>query len=148
MRRFTRCARKKEIKFDKEGNVENASNIAQQLFEAIGLENCETLQSHKELKRSVTKNEDRPFKVVVGEASKSEMIRLGNTLGDTEHMILFATNKNEIDLLQIDIPQFKILKNNPSHKLVEIGLDSRCFTANSLEELAQKVKELKKIFQK
>lgn len=138
----------KEIDFDREGSIENATNIAQQLFDAIGIENREWLQSHQELKGSITKNEDRPFKVSVGEASKGEIMKLGNTLGDTEHMILFAINKNEIDLLQIDIPQSKILKNNPSHKLVEMGLHGRCFTATSLEEIVQKVTELKKTFQK
>lgn len=125
----------KEIKFEREANIENATNIAQQLFDAIGVENLEILQSHEELKRSITKNEDRPFKVSVGEASKGEIMKLGNTLGDTEQMILFAINKNEIDLLQLGIPQFKILKNNPSHKLAEMGLDGRCFTATSLEEI-------------
>lgn len=138
----------KEINFDGEATVENAANIAQQLFDAIGTENREILRSHDELNLSVTKNENRPFKVAVGEASKNEMMKLGNTFGDTEHMILFTFNENEIDFLQIDIPQSKILKNNPSHKLVEMGLDRRCFTATSLEEIVQKVAELKKIFQK
>jgi hypothetical protein len=138
----------KEVEFDKEVNEESASNFAQRLFDVIGIENRENLESHNELKKSITKNEDRPFKVAVDEASKGEVMKLGNTLGDTEHMSLFAINKNEIDLLQIDIPQFKILKNNPSHKLIEMGLDCRCFTAKSLEETVEKVANLKEIFQR
>lgn len=137
-----------EINFDRDANIENASTIVQQLFDVIGIENHQVLQSHEELKKSITKNEDRPYKVSVGEASKSELMKLGNTLGDSEHMLMFAVNNNEIDFLQIDIPQFKILKSNPSHKFIEMGLDNRCFTAKSLEEIVQKVTELKEIFQK
>ena len=84
----------------------------------------------------------------IGEASKSELMKLGKTLTDSEHMLMFAVNNSEIDCLQIDIPQFKILKSNPSHKFIGMGLENRCFTAKSLEEIVQKVTELKEIFQK
>ncbi|MBA3335606.1 MAG: hypothetical protein H0T08_08365 [Acidobacteria bacterium] len=133
---------------NKDVNDKTAANIAQQLFDVVGKENLGVLKSHEELKKSVTKNEDRPFKVAVSEASKNEVKNLGNTLGDTEHMLSFAINKNEIDILQIDIPQSKILENNPSHKFVEMNLNNRCFTAKSLEETVEKVANIKGIFQR
>jgi hypothetical protein len=137
-----------EMNLNKDVNDKNAANIAQQLFDVVGKENLGVLKSHEELKKSVTKNEDRPFKVAVSEASKNEVKNLGNTLGDTEHMLSFAINKNEIDILQIDIPQSKILENNPSHKFVEMNLNNRCFTAKSLEETVEKVANIKGIFQR
>ena len=102
------------------------------------------LKLQKELQNSVTKNEDRPYKVAVDKASKNEVKNLGNSLGDTEHMLSFAMNKDEIDILQIDIPQSKIIKNNQSHKLTEMKLNNRCFTAVSLEEVIAKITKLKK----
>jgi hypothetical protein len=137
-----------EINLNKDVNDKNAAKIAQQLFDVVGKENIEVLKSHDELKKSVTKNEDRPFKVAVNEASKNEVKNLGNTFGDTEHMLSFAINKDEIDILQIDIPQSKILENNPSHKFMEMKLNNRCFTAKSLEEIVEKVANLKENFQR
>jgi hypothetical protein len=49
-----------EINFDRDANIENASIIVQQLFDVMGIENRQVLQSHEELKKSITKNEDRP----------------------------------------------------------------------------------------
>ncbi len=63
-------------------------------------------------------------------------------------MLSFAINKDEIDILQIDIPQSKILENNPSHKFMEMKLNNRCFTAKSLEEIVEKVANLKENFQR
>ena len=69
--------------------------------------------------------------------------RLSNTLRDTEHMMFFVRHQNEIDLLQVDKAQHAIINRaSPRHRLAELGLAHRCFSADTPLTATTKVRDL------
>jgi hypothetical protein len=54
------------------------------------------------------------------------------------HALQGFVERQEMDLLQVDKAQFNLINNtNPPHRLVELGLSNRCFTAATIEESVQ-----------
>ncbi|HWT00032.1 MAG TPA: hypothetical protein VN256_07280 [Pyrinomonadaceae bacterium] len=95
------------------------------------------------VRNSSTETEDRPFQVASEAASDKTRQRLGNTLRDAEHITLFIHNRSEIDFLQVDSKHEKILRRKtPIHRIAELGLLERCFSAASLLGVVEKVREL------
>lgn len=87
--------------------------------------------------------EDRPFHVAMGSATAKAKKRLSNTLRDAEHIMLFVNNNSEIDLLQVDRVQEEIIRRDkPRHRLSELGLADRCFSADSLTDVVETVREM------
>lgn len=134
------------IDFSSPPSAENLANLSSQLFDVIGNENLKKLKEGENITHSVTNSDDRPYKVLVNEASRKEEKKLGNSLRDSNNMSLFVAHQNEIDLLQIDSAQKNQIENKGKimHRLVELGLDSRCFSANSLKKVIEAIKERQK----
>lgn len=113
----------------------------------LGLLNPKHLEAAQESDRlndSVTNSEDRPYKVAAGIADSSTKRNLAHTLRDSEHMKTLILHKDEIDLLQVDRAQLNLIKKpRPRHRLVELGLSERCFTASSLYEIPQIIRRMK-----
>jgi hypothetical protein len=66
--------------------------------------------------------------------------KLANTLRDGDHMAVFVQHADKIDFLQVDGAQMRqIARRTPPHRLAELGLDERCFTARSLQEAVDEV---------
>ena len=57
--------------------------------------------------------------------------------------MLFIQHQDEIDLLQVDKPDLVIINRaNPKHRLADLGLAERCFSADSLMDAVAKVRQL------
>jgi hypothetical protein len=127
--------------------TENAIDLQNQLLSFLGSEKLEKLEEDNQITNSIVSSDNRPHKVVTGEASPKEIKRLGNTYRDSNHISLFVAHKEEIDLLQVDSAQLNLINNSKeTHRIVEIGLQERCFSASSLREtveiIAKKQKQL------
>lgn len=122
---------------------EDIHNVSEQLKLSLGPFPVALLEEERLIQDSSTKSEDRPYQVAVGTASNEAKRKLGNTLRDTEHIMAFISHRNEIDLLQVDKPHEEIIKRpKPQHRLAELGLANRCFSADSLPAVVDKVREL------
>ncbi len=134
-----------KIDFSAKPSPESLANLSTQLLEIIGDENLNKLKEGEKISHSVTKSDERPYKVAVGEASQNEEKNLGNTFRDSNNMSLFVTHKDEIDLLQLDSAQINQIKNKAKelHRFIELHLDARCFCSNSLKNTVEIIKEKK-----
>lgn len=113
----------------------------------LGLLKPEDLERAKEsnrLKDSITNSDNRPYEVAAGIADDRSKSNLAHSFRDSEHMNTFIQHRSEIDVLQIDKAQMNLLKRpKPKHRLVELNLSARCFTASSLQEVVGAIKRLK-----
>lgn len=101
------------------------------------------VEEARRIRNSSTETEDRPYQVATDSASDEVRKRLGNTLRDVEHIGLFVHNQRDIDFIQVDSKQEKIIRREkPAHRLAELGLLDRCFSAPSLSAVVDKVREL------
>lgn len=134
-----------EINFSAAPTIENLTTLSNELKNVIGDENINKLKENEKINHSVTNSDERPYKVAVGEASQKEEKNLGNTFRDSNNMNLFVTHQNEINLLQIDFAQINQIKNKGKnlHRLVELKLDERCFSTNSLKNTVEVIKKKK-----
>ena len=67
--------------------------------------------------------------------------RSGPTVRGSEHLGHFLAHRNRIDFLQVDRAQWSELRErSPRHRLAELGLANRCFTAGSLAEVVAAVR--------
>jgi hypothetical protein len=122
---------------------ENLLNLSNQIKNFLGVELVARLEEENRIQASSTITEDRPYQVAAGVASDKTKKRLSNTLRDTEHIMTFVNHHNEIDLLQVDKVHEEIIRRSkPKHRLAELGLADRCFSADSLLETVEKVREL------
>ncbi len=122
---------------------ENLLNLSNQIKDFLGVDLVARLEEENRIQDSSTITEDRPYQVAAGMASDKTKKRLSNTLRDTEHIMMFVNHRNEIDLLQVDKVQEEIIRRSkPKHRLAELGLADRCFSADSLLETVDKVREL------
>lgn len=137
-----------QIDFNIPVTQENAESIKNQLFNIIGQEDLKWLEEGGRVLNSVTKSDNRPFKVVTEEASPKEIKQLGNTYRDSANMLSFEKNESEIDLLQLDKAQISLLKvtGRNLHRFTEIGLSNRCFCTNSLKSTIEYLKKAKQRF--
>ena len=112
---------------------DDMSALSEQTMGILDPSDIAFVKEHNRIQDSSTESEDRPFQVAIGAANPKTAKRLSNTLRDTEHMMFFVQHQNEIDLLQVDGPQHALInRSNPKHRLAELGLAHRCFSANSL----------------
>lgn len=117
--------------------------LSKQMKGVLGPSLVAQLEEQNRIQDSSTKTEDRPYQVAAGTATHKTAKRLSNTLRDTEHMILFVNNSDEIDLLQVDKAQEEMIgRQTPKHRIAELGLSERCFSADSLLAVVNKVREL------
>jgi hypothetical protein len=124
-----------KIDFSVDKSPENILNISNQLLASLGPETVEKLEEERKIIDSSVKLDPRPYKVAVSEASNKEIKNLGNTYRDAEHINLFVTHQDQIDLIQIDFRQKNLVeRKKPIHRLNEIDLSNRCFSANNLLE--------------
>jgi len=117
--------------------------LSEQIKGVLGPALVAQLEEQDRIQDSSTKSEDRPYQVAIGEATDKAAKRLSNTLRDTEHIMMFANHRDQIDLLQVDKVQEEIIRlRKPKHRLAELGLSDRCFSADSLLAIVDKVREL------
>ncbi len=101
------------------------------------------VEGHNRIQDSSTQSEDRPYQVAIGAASPKSAKALSNTLRDTEHIMVFVQHQDEIDLLQVDKPHQAIINRaKPKHRLADLGLTHRCFSADSLLDTVVTVRRL------
>lgn len=101
------------------------------------------VEEEMRVRDSSTETENRPYQVATDCASDDVRKRLGNTLRDAEHIALFIHHQTEIDYLQVDSKHENIIRRkNPIHRLAELGLSERCFSAPSLLTAIDKLREL------
>ncbi|MEO8650308.1 MAG: hypothetical protein ABI539_14180 [Acidobacteriota bacterium] len=117
-------------------------DISGEIFNQIGEEFLAKIKDKDGIVDSTTATDGRPHKVVATAATTDEKRRLGTTLRDSNNMSLFAVHREEIDLLQIDNAQMAMVQNQrvPVHKLVELGLNRRCFSSSGLVDTVEAVK--------
>lgn len=117
--------------------------ISQMIFAALGEDTVAKLKEERKLQESVTASDSRPLNLTLGAASQQQRKRLANTLRDAAHMALFVEHADKIDFLQVDGAQMQqIRKSSPTHRLVERGLDGRCFTATSLGDVVETISNM------
>ena len=86
---------------------------------------------------------DGPYKLVMGSNRYVGPEGSSYEPGDTQHIVLFIQHQDEIDLLQVDQRQQAIIDTaEPKHRLAELGLAERCFSADSLTDTVGKVRAL------
>lgn len=118
-------------------------NLSEQIKGILDPSDVAFVEEHNRIQDSTTLTEDRPYQVAIGAASPTTAKRLGNTLRDTEHMMFFVRHQNEIDLLQVDKAQYaNINRTSPRHRLAELGLAHRCFSADTPLTAITKVRDL------
>jgi hypothetical protein len=111
--------------------------------DVFGHSQFDYVEEEMRVRDSSTETENRPYQVATDRASDEVRKRLGNTLRDAEHIALFIHNQSEIDFLQVDSKHENILRRkNPAHRLAELGLLDRCFSALSLSATVDKVRAL------
>lgn len=115
-------------------------DLSEQIMGILDPSDVAFMKEHNRIQDSTTLTEDRPYQVAIGAAHPTSAKRLSNTLRDTEHMMFFVRHQNEIDLLQVDKAQHaNIDRRSPRHRLAELGLAHRCFSADTLSDTAAKV---------
>jgi len=115
------------------------------LLELLNPKDIETARESNRLKESITSTEDRAYQVAAGIADSRTKRNLAHSLRDSEHMSTFMLHRNEIDALQVDKAQMSLIKRpKPTHRLVELDLSARCFSAGSLQDVVQAIKRLKR----
>lgn len=103
----------------------------------------EATSESNRLKDSITNSEDRPYQVAAGIADSNTKRNLAHSLRDSEHMSTFILHRNEIDALQVDKAQMNLIKRpQPRHRLVELDLSERCFSAGSLQGVVQAIRKM------
>jgi hypothetical protein len=118
--------------------------LSEQIIDKLDPTLVSQIEEKNRIQDSSTVTEDRPYQVAAGSASDKTKKRLGNTLRDTEHIITFINHGDEIDLLQVDGVHEEIIKRaKPIHRLAELGLAARCFSADSLITVVDKLTKLK-----
>lgn len=121
--------------------------LSQQIKGILGSSLVAQVEEQYRIEDSSTRTEDRPYQVALGTASVKAAKRLSNTLRDTEHIMLFVNHRDEIDLLQVDKVQEEIIRRQkPKHRLAELGLSDRCFSADSLLAVVDRVREFSRSF--
>ncbi len=117
---------------------DDLSNDSKRLLDLLDPSVLEEAKESNLLNESTTNSEDRPYQVAAGRAARGIRRRLAHTLRDSQHMKTFVLHNKEIDLLQVERAQFNLINTtNPPHRLVELGLSNRCFTAATIEESVQ-----------
>lgn len=98
----------------------------------------ERVEQHGRLVASATANDARPYESVLGTVSEKSLKKLGHTLRDADHMLEFCQHADEVDLLQLDGPQWRQLQHlGKRHELSRAGLAERCFRADGLSAVAE-----------
>jgi len=116
---------------------------SKRLLDLIDPDALEGAKESNLLNESITDSEDRPYRVAAGLADFSTRRSLAHTLRDAEHMKTFVLHQAEIDFLQVDRAQLnQINRTNPPHRLAQLGLANRCFTAASLDEAVRVIESL------
>jgi hypothetical protein len=118
-------------------------NLSEQIKGILDPSEVAFVEEHNRIQNSSTRSEDRPYQVTIGTANPKTTKRLSNTLRDTEHMLFFVQHQNEIDLLQVDKAQHAIMnQSSPKHRLSDLGLAHRCFSADTPLTAITKVRDL------
>jgi len=112
------------------------------LSSRLGSVDMAAMERKTRLTASVVATDNRPYEVILGTASEKSRGKLAHTYRDAAHMEEFAAHSDAVDLFQLDGPQYELLQRNPDHELRRLGLQSRCFTAQRLDEAVHKVRRL------
>lgn len=135
------------IDFTIEKTPENLLNISNQILSSLGVHTVEKLEEEKRIINSTIALDPRPFNIAINETSNKEIKGLGNTFRDAGHMNLFVTYHDQIDLIQVDSHQKRLIeRNKPKHRLSELGLANRCFSVDNLSQIVDVVTNNKQIF--
>ena len=86
-------------------------------------------------------NDDRAYRVGVGEWPADKPHHLGNDFRDIDHQRVFRANHDLIHFLQVDHKHYRSLRH-PNHLLAKDGLVSRCFYLRSLDSAASEIQRL------
>jgi hypothetical protein len=121
--------------------IKLSGQILERGREMFGQSLFNQVEEQRRIRNSSTETEDRPYQVATDSASDEARRRLGNTLRDVEHIALFVHHHDKIDFLQVDSKHEKIIRRDePAHRLAELGLLDRCFSAPSLSAVVDKVR--------
>jgi len=133
----------KDLEWPQNPTPDDLLKLSEQIIGRLDPTLVARIEEKNRIQDSSTITEDRPFRVAVGNASDKTKKRLGNTLRDTEHIMEFINHSEEIDLLQVDSVHEEIIKRaKPIHRLAELGLANRCFSAGSLSEVIEKIRAI------
>jgi hypothetical protein len=134
----------KDLEWPENPTEDDLRKLSEQIIGRLDPTLVAQIEEKNLIQDSSTITEDRPYQVAIGSASDKTKKRLGNTLRDTEHIMAFINNSDEIDLLQVDSVHEKIIKRaKPIHRLAELGLADRCFSADTLLAVVDKLSKLK-----
>jgi hypothetical protein len=118
-------------------------NLSEQIKGILDPTDLAFVEEHNRIQDSTTITEDRPYQVAIRAASPESAKRLGNTLRDTEHMMFFVRHQDVVDLIQVDRAQHaNINRISPRHRLAELGLAHRCFSADTPLTAITRVRDL------
>jgi hypothetical protein len=122
---------------------DNPEEDSQRLMDLLEPNALNEAKESSFLTQSTTATENRPYLVTTGRADANIRRNLGHTLRDSEHMKTFVLHSAEIDLLQVDRAQMNLIKaKSPIHRLSELGLAERCFTASSLNDVLEVIERM------
>jgi len=132
------------IEWPESATPESLFTVYEQLMSFLGDSVVAELHEQSRVQDSITTSEDRPYQVATRTASDKTKKRLSNTLRDSEHMMMFIKHRSEIDALQVDVAQETLIRRvKPRHRVAELGLADRCFAADSLANVVDKVRSLR-----
>lgn len=83
-----------------------------------------------------------PRLVDAGMGRAKAVASLARELGDAEHMGVFLQHSEQIDLIQVDGPQYRRILGHGHHVLNRRGLAARCFKAAGLAQAVAEVERL------
>jgi hypothetical protein len=130
-----------EIDWPADPSPEACQRLSQEVLAALGPGMVERLEQERALKRSATAFDRRPVEAAMGDLS--HLRSLGSAFRDSEHAARFAQHEHAVDFLQVDGPQERLIRRpSPAHHLAKIGLAERCFSARSLPEVVERVRDL------
>jgi hypothetical protein len=135
--------RSHDVEWPEDPTPADLSELSERIKGVLDPSDVAYVEEQNRIQDSSTRSEDRPYQVAIGAASLKSAKALSNTLRDTEHIMLFVQHQDEIDLLQVDKPHQAIINRaKPKHRIAELGLAHRCFSADSLLDTVAKVRQL------
>lgn len=114
-------------------------------FQELGSALAPDVVEQRNARRDIFRNDERPKDIVLGKNREKRLKQVSNSYRDAEHIGRFIANREKIDFLQIDGPNYRRF-NDPAAKepsrLEKLGLLKRCFSVSKLEEVVPTIKTL------
>jgi len=119
---------------------ETAKEVETYLLKILGEQTVATIRREERLIDSTLSGPIGPRNVLMHQASERTRQNVSASIRDAKHMHAFLENCNNIDLLQVDGKQEKkILSLKDEHPLWQYMMESRVFSAKTLQESIEKI---------